>query len=106
MGKLEIEESGLSSLKDKANLWDSMTERECFVSFYTGNNGNGGALRQTLRVHGTHWDSKVERKANKMARELGACSWWVFKPIGMPTNVYYGEHGEESRLERLEIDNE
>jgi hypothetical protein len=105
MGKIEIDETELHRLKDKANLWDSMTDRDCFISFYTGSDCVGGALRQTLRVPGKHYDSRVERKANKMARELGACSWWVFKPIGMPTNVYYGQYGEESRLERLEIDN-
>lgn len=99
-------EDELREIKDKANLFDRTMEAPCFISFYTGHDGTGGALRQSLIVPGHHMDKKVERKANKMARELGACSWLVFKPISMPENVYYGQYGEESRLERLEVDNE
>ena len=89
-----------SVIEDKAKLFDLINEKPCFISFFTGENGNGYALREVLRIEGRHYDKKVERAAEKKARQLGANSWIVFKPIGTPTSVYY--EGEDARLAGLE----
>lgn len=96
-------EQEASRLKDKANLWDLHVERTgCYVSFYTGYNGQGAVLRETFfRSHWDHNDGRLYQMAMRRAKNLGACSWVVFKPIGVPHNVDYGRD-EDSRLEYLE----
>lgn len=102
----KIYESEVHSIQDKANLFDNIMNAPCYISFYSGHHGQGGAFRRHLVVPGKHYDKSVERKATNMARKLGACSFLVFKPIGMPVNIYYGNLGEDDRLERLKQDNE
>jgi hypothetical protein len=85
---------------DKAMLFDDIMNRPCYISFYTGLDGQGAVLKQTLRIKGQHYDKAVERKAERIARRLGASSWFVFKPIGIPGNVYYSD--EDERLEGCE----
>lgn len=104
MSKLvEIDESELATLKDKAHLWDLMHDSPTYVSFYTGHDGAGGVLKERYVSDRPHHDSILEREAEKKGRRLGACSYVQFKQIGMPNNIYYGQYGEESRLDFIEI---
>lgn len=102
MGKVEIDEMELHTLKDKANLWDLVMAGPTYVSYYTGTNGTGGALKERYFSRRSHHDGILEREATKKGRKLGACSFVQFKAIGVPTNIYYGNYGEDSRLDFLE----
>lgn len=74
----------------------------CYVSFYTGYDGQGGVLRETFyRSFWDHNDNRLHAMATRRAKDLGACSWVVFKPVGVAHNVDYGRD-EDSRLEYLE----
>lgn len=99
----ELYEGKLHSLKDRASLFDSIVEAPTFITFYTGQDGQGGALKKGYVSKRHHHDGILEREANKIARKLGACSYVQFKVIGVPVNVYYGRYGEESRLDFLEV---
>lgn len=98
---VEIDERELYLLRDKANLWDTMAESKTYVSFYTGYNATGGALREHYISERGHWDGIMQREAEKKAKRLGACSFMTFKPIAVPVNVIYGRD-EQSRFEHLE----
>jgi hypothetical protein len=98
---VEIDESELHTLKDKANLWDITMTSPTYVSYYTGHNGAGGVLKERYFSTRHHHDSILEREAEKKGKKLGACSYVQFKQIGMPVDIYYGRD-EESRFEFLE----
>lgn len=103
MAKVEIDEGELHSLRDKAHLWDLMYESPTYISFYTGHDGAGGVLKERYFSPRKHHDGILEREAEKKGRRLGACSYVQFKQIGMPSNIYYGQYGEDSRQDFLEI---
>lgn len=98
-----VEDSELHSIKDRAHLFDLVYDAPCYISFFTGQNGQGAALRETLIVpKRDHNDNVLYNMAMRKAKKLGATSWMVFKPMGVPHNVYYGQFGDESRLDFME----
>lgn len=100
---VEIDESELHSLKDRANMFDLIIAAPSFVTFYTGQNGQGAALRQTLITDKDHNDNVLYNMAMRKATKLGASSWCVFKPVGVSHNVDYGRYGDESRLDFIDV---
>lgn len=102
MGKVEIDERELASLKDRASLFDEIIDAPSYISFFTGLNGGGSALRRTLVSDKDHNDNTLYNMAMRRAKKMGASSWWVFKPVGVPHNVYYGQYGDESRLDFID----
>lgn len=103
MGKVEIDERELHSLKDRAHLFDLIMDAPCYISFFTGHDGQGAALRQTLIVPNRHhMDNTLYNMAMRRAKKLGASSWCTFKPVGRPFNVDYGRYGDEGRLDFIE----
>lgn len=86
-------------LKDKANLFDLIAAEPSFITFYTGENGQGASLRETVRIDRHHMDKILYRMAQSKGQKLGACSWLVFKPIGMPHNINW--YNEDQRIQQL-----
>lgn len=102
-GKMvEIDESELYRLKDRANLFDHIIDAPSYVSFFTGYDGQGAAIRQTLVTDKDHNDNILYNMAMRKAKKLGATSWQVFKPVGVCHNVQYGRYGDESRLDFID----
>lgn len=99
---VEIDEKELHSLKDRASLFDSIIDAPSYVTFYTGMDGQGAALRQTLLTDKDHNDNILYNMAMRKAKKLGASSWCVFKPVGVSHNVEYGRYGDESRLDFID----
>jgi hypothetical protein len=66
----------------------------CYISFYVGYDGQGGALRETMYSERNHMDKILHRQADKKAKELGAKSWAVFKHWGVTSNVWYPNEDE------------
>ena len=90
------------TLQDTAHLFDLIYADPTYVSFYTGMDGQGGVLKERYFSRRPHHDAILEREAIKKGRRLGACSFVMFKAIGVPVNIYYGRYGEDSRLDFLE----
>lgn len=97
-----VDEAELHSLKDKAHLFDLINDASSYVSFYTGLDGQGAALRQALVVDKKHHDERLYQMAMRKAKKLGATSWLVFKPMGVCHNVDYGRYSDESRLDFID----
>lgn len=91
------------SAEDRANLFDLIIDAPCYISFFTGQDGQGAAIRQTLVVADKdHNDNVLYNMAMRKAKKLGASSWQVFKPVGVCHNVDYGRYGDESRLDFID----
>lgn len=99
---VEIDERELHSLKDRANLFDHIIKAPSYVTFYTGYDGQGAAIRQILVSDKDHNDNILYNMAMRKAKKLGATSWSVFKPVGVCHNVAYGRYGDESRLDFID----
>lgn len=91
-----------SSLRDRAHLFDLIIGAPSYISFFTGENGQGASLRETMMVKRDHNDNVLYNMAMRKAKKLGASSWCVFKPVGVSHNVEYGRYGDESRLDFIE----
>lgn len=90
----------ISVWRDKANMFTLIIDQPSYISFYTGEDGTGSPLRETMCIKRNHYDPILERMANRKAKKLGACSWMVFKPIGVAHNISYGVD-EDDRIDYL-----
>lgn len=99
---VEIDDRELGRLKDRANLFDLIIDAPSYISFFTGYDGQGAAIRQVLVSDKDHNDTVLYNMAMRKAKKLGATSWQVFKPVGVCHNVDYGRHGDESRLDFID----